>query len=107
MLLEPIEHALRDQADATVRAPEASRIKIRILSHHKSLRDVHATVNDDLGQSGRRGDLNSGQHYSVLQMGAGVDTSSGKQNRAPQDGSRYDAATRENAVHRLSSAGSI
>jgi hypothetical protein len=69
MLLEPIEHGLGNQADATVRAPEASRVKIRILSHDKSLRDVHATVNDDLGQPGRRGDLNSGQHHSLLQMG--------------------------------------
>jgi hypothetical protein len=87
LLFEPIEHALRDQADATVRAPEASRVKIRILSHHKSLRDMHATVNDDLGQSGRWANLNSGQHHSFLQMGVGVDTSSGKQERAPQNGS--------------------
>jgi hypothetical protein len=74
LLFEPIDHGLRDQADAALSAPEALCVKIQILSYNQTLWNVHATVNDDFRQPGRSGDLNAGQYHCLLEIGVDVHT---------------------------------
>ena len=67
---KPVNHRLRNQADTAVGAPEAPRVKIRILSDNQTLRDAHAAIDNDFRQPGRSADLDAGQYDGLLQMGA-------------------------------------
>jgi hypothetical protein len=69
---KPVDHGLRDQANAAFRSPETLRVEFRVFTHDQPLRYFNIGVDDDVSQAGRPTHVYARKNDRILHVCEGI-----------------------------------
>ena len=69
---QPVEHRLRDEADAALGPSKARGVELRVFAHDEPGRNPHAGVDDHVAQLAASSDVHVRQQHAVVDVGPRV-----------------------------------
>src|SRR5262249_27834121 len=92
--IQPVDHRLGHEADASRRAPEPPRVKLGVLADDELSRYADAAIDDDVAQACAPADLDLGQHDRAFEDGIRMDPHAREEKRAAHRRAGDDATAR-------------